>query len=688
MDSQATSTTIGEDRDVLTHAEDVPESAFDLSGLPPVLLLSTHMSVEELQEAEDQLIAANAPLTYSVTEARLFIGKVTQKRRALLELRAQGLWTEETACNVDVRNGEPPRKKRRRSRVSETVVGQDGSATESEGRSVVDGEGDVGTLMNWDFGSHVKVVKLAWLTDCVRVGKLFHLDEYLVYEGRPTELATRSASQKPSRWSGTTPSLPIDTITQAPADSSTKTPTQEPTSQAISAMTNISTSSNPHRTYNTRRVTHLVHETTSEHDAGTSSDLPEPPAWMTDTRTHSYSCCRLTPSTSPNDAFIASLKAIRLARNLTADEIGVRAYSSAMAAIAAYPYTLTSPREILTLPGCDAKIATLFVEWRNSASGTVQAARAVETDPRLAVLNLFYNIWGVGPHTAREFHDVKGWRDLDDVVEFGWGELSRVQQIGVKYYDEFQLGIPRAEVEAIREVVHAHAQKVREPGGVRSCIVGGYRRGKAMSGDVDVVVSHTDEAATLNVVTDIVASLANEGWVTHELITSLQGTHRNQAPLPFKGTPSGHGLKGGFDTLDKSMVVWQDIHWNGAEEEDDDDVTNSNTTQHKTNTKNKNKNPNPHRRVDIIIAPWSKAGCAVMGWSGATTFQRDLRRWSTNVKGWKFDSSGVRDRRTGEVVDFEEMAGRGVSGTMEEAERKVFEGLGLVYREPWERCTG
>jgi DNA polymerase IV len=32
--------------------------------------------------------------------------------------------------------------------------------------------------------------------------------------------------------------------------------------------------------------------------------------------------------------------------------------------------------------------------------------------------------------------------------------------------------------------------------------------------------------------------------------------------------------------------------------------------------------------------------------------------------------------------------GTGRAKTMIEAEKRVFEGLGLTYREPWERCTG
>lgn len=93
-------------------------------------------------------------------------------------------------------------------------------------------------------------------------------------------------------------------------------------------------------------------------------------------------------------------------------------------------------------------------------------------------------------------------------------------------------------------------------------------------------------------------------------------------------------------------------------------------------------NPNVHRRVDIIISPWKTAGCAVLGWTGGTMFERDLRSYSREKKGWKFDSSGVRDVTTGAWIDLEQGA-----KTMLEKEKKVFEGLGLEWREPGERCT-
>lgn len=313
----------------------------------------------------------------------------------------------------------------------------------------------------------------------------------------------------------------------------------------------------------------------------------------------------------------------------------------------------------------------MFVEYTNT--GKLQAAQDARDDPEIMVLKVFYDIWGVGALTAREFYYDRGWRDLDDVVEFGWSTLLRVQQIGVKFYDEFLSPIPRDEVELIASIIHRHAVKVRDQG-IQSLLVGGYRRGKQQCGDVDIIVSHPDETQTLNIINDIVSSLETEEFITHTLLLSLTTSNRDQQALPYRQGGSG----GGFDSLDKALVVWQDPEWP--------------TKASDLLKEPKAKNPNIHRRVDIIIAPWRAVGCAVAGWSGGTTFQRDLRRYVKSTRGWKFDSSGVRDRHTGKVVDVEGYdqpdSKEGRAKTMVEAEKRVFQALGLEFREPWERCTG
>lgn len=129
----------------------------------------------------------------------------------------------------------------------------------------------------------------------------------------------------------------------------------------------------------------------------------------------------------------------------------------------------------------------------------------------MSAIKIFYNIHGVSAITAEEFWR-KGWRDLDDVIEYGWKSISRVQQIGVKYYEEFLQKIPRAESELIANTVLEYANKLQP--GYQLTIVGGYRRGKKLSGDVDLMLSHPDENATRDFIRKLVTSLEEAHFIS------------------------------------------------------------------------------------------------------------------------------------------------------------------------------
>ncbi|KAK3378327.1 hypothetical protein B0H63DRAFT_244660 [Podospora didyma] len=583
---------------------------------PVIYLLAAHLDSDELAQLEEQI----PTLTYDVNEADIILGKIFRKGRALFELRKLRLATEEvTPTELPVAS-----QHERRSSV-------DSDTASDGGASVVE--------LNSTTTKTIKVVKLAWFTDSIKAGVVLPVGAFVVYEGR--KVSTPSMKPPPTPVAKTSNILKhAITDTEAPA-------AKRPKSSYGPGRRNDEYVHRP------AKRPALIHQTTSEHEVYVQ--LPPIPEYLHTT----YSCQRPTPIRPPNEKFIQELIKIRTARTLNGDKVGVRAYSSAIAALAAYPHTLSSAREVSNLPGCGSKIALLFQEFKDT--GELKEANDEELDPKLAVMRLFYEIWGVAETTAREFYN-KGWRDLDDVVEYGWGSLTRVQQIGLKFYDEFQLRIPRAEVESIANTILEHANRVRK--GFQMVIVGGYRRGKLESGDVDVVLSHPDEAATNGFIEDIVVSLERDKFITHTLTISTKNSERGQMPVAWKGNQKKAGT--GFDTLDKALVVWQDPKWSSGEVK---------------------KNLNPHRRVDIIISPWKTAGCAVLGWTSGTTFQRDLRRYCKKERGLKFDSSGIRSRSDGSWVDLESGADGQPAPDMLTAERRVFAGLGLEWRPPEERCT-
>ncbi|KAI5458384.1 hypothetical protein BGZ63DRAFT_416080 [Mariannaea sp. PMI_226] len=600
--------------------------------LPPIFLLPTRLQPEELHELEGKIDS----LTYNIHEADIVLGNISRRERAMFELRRARLETIPLCKQVTA--------VAHTDRLHDTASIEEPSSSPSPKRRRLSdtGRSDNGT---------VQVVKLTWFKDSLEKGNVLPIEPYLLYEGKklcPT--ATRMTTSPASPNTTKTP-YASGVMERAAMDHTVQQTSPVPPSRTRHKGSSISSSPR------SQRPPKLVHETTSEHDLA----LPPIPEFLKTT----YSCQRPTPVNPPNDGFVEILKQIRTLRLLRGDQVGVRAYSTSIATVAAYPYPLKTPHgemnrfcaystyeEVARLPGCGARIAELFEQWKET--GYLSEIQKADSDAMISVLKLFYDIWGVGETTAREFYR-KGWRDLDDLVEYGWNSLSRSQQIGTKYYDELKLKIPRVEVESIGATILDHARMIDPE--FKMIIVGGFRRGKKESGDVDIILSHRDEDMTLRVVEKIVMSLEKAHLITHTLTLSTRNSERGQAPLPWRGEGT---TKSGFDTLDKAMVIWKDP--------DEEDA--------------------PHRRVDIIVSPWKTVGCAVLGWSGGTTFQRDLRRYCKAEKGWKFDSSGIRNRADGAWIDLEGSTRGDKAADMETAERRVFEGLGLTWRPPEERCTG
>ena len=642
------------------------------SALPPTFILPTHMNLDQLHDVELLLIKNGGTLTYDVVEAGLILGSITQKKRLILELRARGIWMEQIENShhlpgdLDHReiHREPVSKRQKLDNERKSPERQEEMTPQSKSAKfdITDPSSNDETK-TLEEAQTVTVVKLEWLTQSIGKGHALPLDPFVVFRGRKTLPGPATLPNCPG-------SITASQIKKrAQEDVSFRPmPKQNPTGA------NFKMSEKSIEQSSSRNPPILHRESTSEHEE--LAELPIQPNWVRDQVV--YSCMRSAPLCPPNDKFITQLDKIRKTRELTLDDIGVRAYSTSIAAVAAYPYVINRPSEILALPGCDVKTANLFAEFQQKnelddssteINGTIAAADALEKDSALRVLKTFTGIWGVGAKTARDFYFSRGWRDLDDIVEFGWDSLSRVQQIGVKFYDEFQLGVPRAQSEHIAGVIKSHANSTRPDGndGIEAILVGGYRRGKEVCGDVDIILTHRNDAITKTLIVDLVASLEKEQYITHTLSLHVTSTFREQQPRSF----SENNEKDHFDVLDKALVVWQEPSRHASDQ--------SNSPHAATRIRN----PNLHHRVDIIISPWRTIGCAVLGWTGDTTFQRDLRRYAKKAHDWRFDSSGIRARTSsGQVVDLE------YDGTTwEERERLVMEGLGIGWRPPEERCS-
>lgn len=393
--------------------------------LPPTYILKTRFTTDQ---AELHRLEREIDPVMSIHEAKIVLGRISQKERAQHELRVLGLDTDEFVKRVSVRpkrvarSQSPARKKRKVGKIGaggREVILIDSSG-ESDGSVEDDDEIQIGskrtssqtwpratgratagnTLDGSQTGSGsevedsedetIKVLNLNWYSDSLKAGKLLPMKPpYLIYEGKNRSTTRVSTAKIPPVLAHTRPRAKTPPITSSTSPTSFRK-TRSPQSHTKT------------------RPSQLIHEDTMDHDAG--EDIPPLPEYLRSR----WSCQRPTPMHSPNDAFIAQLKIIRRARDLEANEVAghdfsSKSYSGAIASIAAYPHTLTSVKEVLRLPGCGPKIGLIWQEWREA--GEIQEVKEIESDERLKCLSIFSGIHQVGEAKAREFYN-KGWRDL------------------------------------------------------------------------------------------------------------------------------------------------------------------------------------------------------------------------------------------------------------------------------------
>lgn len=248
-------------------------------------------------------------------------------------------------------------------------------------------------------------------------------------------------------------------------------------------------------------------------------------------------------------------------------------------------------------------------------------------DPLDQVLRLFLGVYGCGLVQANKWIQA-GHRTLEDLLKKA--KLTDSQQIGLEHYDDFNSRIPRAEVAAHGAVVTKALRKL-DPS-FEATVMGSYRRGVQDSGDIDMIISHP--AASLSQIRSVVFDTL--------------------VPLLFKQ-----------DFLKVSLVTMRKHDASGTKWHGASCLPNSTVW----------------RRMDFLVVPESEMGAALIYFTGNDIFNRSMRLLARK-KGMRLNQKGlykdVKRGRTGERLN----EGVLVEGR---SERRIFEVLGVPWREPHER---
>lgn len=201
-------------------------------------------------------------------------------------------------------------------------------------------------------------------------------------------------------------------------------------------------------------------------------------------------------------------------------------------------------------------------------TGTVRRVQAMDEMQYLKSLKEFCNIWGVGTATADKLYKL-GYRSISDLRAKPAAILNPSQLIGLEFYEDFAEKIPREEVKMICDQVEAVA---REKAGSRVLNVvpcGSYRRGRALCGDVDILMSFEDMSPFEGFLNTVVDSLFSCGLVTHRLQVSdhYESTPKRHSHEMFAGVarlPQGKYRRLDIKMYPRQVFAWALMHFTGS----------------------------------------------------------------------------------------------------------------------------
>jgi DNA polymerase/3'-5' exonuclease PolX len=242
-------------------------------------------------------------------------------------------------------------------------------------------------------------------------------------------------------------------------------------------------------------------------------------------------------STDYKDAVLAGLETMRQGELATAApgaKFKAIAYKKAIDAIRRMPGPLRSLDDVKDMEGIGKKIEAKIADV--IATGTMSAAERMRSSTDVDAFTVLTAIHGIGPVKARELMagGIKSVDDLRAAVAADSGLLTDSAKLGLKYYEDGVLRIPRTEMER-----HEAVLLTALPAPLFGKIVGSYRREAASSGDVDMLVSYPDtmsETDASKLFRQFVAELTRTGYIEAKL---AGGAKKWMGYVRLSGTGAG-----------------------------------------------------------------------------------------------------------------------------------------------------
>tara|TARA_Y100000389_G_scaffold148109_1_gene147136 strand:+ start:7624 stop:10836 length:3213 start_codon:yes stop_codon:yes gene_type:complete len=179
-----------------------------------------------------------------------------------------------------------------------------------------------------------------------------------------------------------------------------------------------------------------------------------------------------------NDEFVAALKELETINKNKGKSFNAVAYKKAADTLLNSKENITDVEQIKQYKGIGSSI---YLKLKSLVeTGKIDIIEKEKGN----IIHQLCKIYGVGPKKADELS--KSINSIDELKKKP-ELLNDKQKIGLKYYDDILLRIPREEIEKYKEIIEKTAKSISNK--LKAEIVGSYRRGARSSGDIDIILT-------------------------------------------------------------------------------------------------------------------------------------------------------------------------------------------------------
>lgn len=218
------------------------------------------------------------------------------------------------------------------------------------------------------------------------------------------------------------------------------------------------------------------------------------------------------------NVILSELETLHTQAKINKDRFRAQAYDKVIKQINALPHVY-SFNDLKNVTGIGERIRAKITEI--FATGHLQAAE--EAKKELFVYEPFLKIHKVGSDKAKEIVDTYKITTIDQLRKSPW-ILNASQQLGLKYYEDFLLKIPREEMDIHARFIYNMSSVTDK--NLKSIVVGSYRREEKMTGDIDILVClrrQSQQCEKIAIFTSFINNLKSAGYI---LDTLEQGEKR------------------------------------------------------------------------------------------------------------------------------------------------------------------